>query len=57
VVPLFGGVDFPHETKVIPASKMTDKAATALFKRETPKSMMDKDLYAKPRIITNPFAP
>jgi hypothetical protein len=48
-------VDFPHETKVIPASKMTDKAATALFKRETPKSMMDKDLYAKPRIITNPF--
>jgi hypothetical protein len=42
---------FPHETNIRQAANRIRETKTALFKRRTPKSMMEKDLDAKPRII------
>jgi hypothetical protein len=55
VCPPVGVEELPQEMNVKPAMRTTTRTATALFKRGTPKSMMDKDLDAKPRIITEPL--
>jgi len=47
----------PHEIRIRPPNTKIDSTIAALLKRETPKSMMDKDLEAKLRIIAEPKLP